>query len=234
MCAQPDQKAKIITNFTKQQVQQWAKDKTHLNWPQRAKQQLNVYRQRQQTVDIYLQVRCLRLILMRHLGLLNLLSLYWRSRDSRDSSFVFQMVQDGESTSLTLKSSSFVKVIRFSNLCRDTLIFVSKVALEADEPVDFFLVDREATIILFKFCLSGWRDFFTGTELSVKYFGGDEWKIKHLTPYWHSKRILNKRMRINMNTFSLAGGTPTCVVKEDTIERFTPTKNAFVIPHKLI
>ena len=52
---------------------------------------------------------------------------------SRDSSFVLQKVQDGESTSLNLKSLSFVKIIPFSNLYRNTLKFVSKVTLKANE-----------------------------------------------------------------------------------------------------
>ena len=42
-----------------------------------------------------------------------------------------------------------------------------------------------------------------GMELSVKCFGGDTHKIKQFTPYWHLKKILSKRMQINMTLFPL-------------------------------
>ena len=40
--------------------------------------------------------------------------------------------------------------------------------------------------------MNGRRSLFTGTELSMQYFGGDSRKIKHLAPYWPLKRISMK------------------------------------------
>ena len=89
---------------------------------------------------------------------------------------------------LEFKKIIIFKIIRFSNLYSNTLNFVSKVTLRLINR----LLSSQQRLLIFQFSVNGRRSLFTGTELSMQYFGGDSRKIKHLAPYWPLKRISMK------------------------------------------